>query len=100
MTQVDFGPVNIRQGNSAEFIAQFFDVNGNLITPLSANFSITYQNLNYASQTDNITMLPFNADLTCVWSSTNALPGLAPWTVAATSASSIAQNGIVRVYDP
>ena len=100
MTQVDFGPVNIRQGNSAEFIAQFFDANGNLTIPVSATLSIVYLNINNASQTDNVLILPNGGDLLGTWSSTNAQAGLAPWTITATGASSISQSGVIRVYDP
>jgi hypothetical protein len=100
MPQLDFGPVNIRRGNSAEFIAQFFDSNGNLISPLSATLAITYQNLSNASQTDNVTLTPTSANSIGTWSSANALAGLAPWTVTATGVSSIAQQGVIRVYDP
>jgi hypothetical protein len=100
MTQTDFGPVNIRRGNTVEFVAQFFDVNSNLITPGSATLAITYTNLNNVPQTDNVTMFPVNTDLIGTWSSTNAVSCLAPWTITATGQSTIAQSGVVRVYDP
>jgi hypothetical protein len=100
MTQTDLGPVNIRQGDTAEFVAQFFDANRFLITPLSATLSITYTNLGYASQTDNVVLSPVGGSLIGTWSSTNALAGLAPWTVTTVGVSSISQSGVVRVYDP
>lgn len=100
MTQVDFGPVNITYGNSAFFTAEFYDVNGNITVPLSATLSITYTNINNISQTDNVTMTPTNSFLTGTWSSTNAIPGLAPWTITALGASSASQLGIIRVIDP
>lgn len=100
MTQTDFGPVNIRYSNSAFFTAEFFDSNGNITVPLSATLSITYTNINNVSQTDNITMTPINSYLCGTWSSTNAIPGLAPWTITALGASSASQTGVIRVYDP
>lgn len=100
MTQVDFGPVNIRYGNSAFFTAEFYDSNGNLTVPISATLSITYTNINNASQTDNVTLLPVNSFLVGTWSSTNAIPGLAPWSITAFGASSASQLGVIRVYDP
>ena len=100
MTQTDLGPVNIRSGNTAEFVAQFFDANRNLVTPLSATLAITYVNISNVSQTDNVTLSPVGGDLIGTWSSTNAVAGLAPWTVTVTGFSSISQTGVVRVYDP
>lgn len=100
MTQVDYGPVNIRRGNSARFTAEFFDVNGNTTTPLSATLSISYLNITNVTQTDNVTLLPSDSFLIGTWSSTNAQAGLAPWTVTAVGATSAAQAGVIRVYDP
>lgn len=100
MTQLDFGPVNIRYGNSAYFTAEFYDSNGNITVPISATLSITYTNINNISQTDLVTLTPNNSFLNGVWSSTNAIPGLAPWTITATGASSASQSGVIRIYDP
>lgn len=100
MTQLDFGPVNIRYGNSALFTAEFYDSNGNITVPVSATLSITYTNISNASQTDNVLMTPLNSFLTGTWSSTNASPGLAPWTITATGFTSAAQIGVLRIYDP
>jgi hypothetical protein len=97
MTQVDFGPVNITYGNIAEFVAQLFDSNHNMISPASATLTLTYLNINNAIQTDNITLLPSGGNLTGTWSSTNAAPGIIPWTVTAAGLSSIAQTGDIRV---
>lgn len=100
MTQVDYGPVNITYGNSAYFTAEFYDANGNITVPISATLSITYMNINNVSQTDNVTLTPNNSFLNGTWSSTNAVPGLAPWTITAFGASSASQIGIIRVIDP
>lgn len=100
MTQVDYGPVNIQYGNSAFFTAEFYDSNGLLVIPAGATLSITYTNINNASQTDSIAMSLLNSFYTVTWSSTNAALGLAPWTITATGASSASQIGIIRVIDP
>lgn len=100
MTQVDLGPVNITYGNSAFFTAEFYDSNGNITTPISATLSITYTNINNVPQTDTVTMTPANRYLTGTWSSCNSLPGLAPWTITASGASSASQLGVIRVVDP
>lgn len=100
MTQTDFGPVNIRRGNSAAFTVQFFDVNGNTTTPLSAILALSYTDIANALQTDNVTLLPSNSFLIGTWGSSTVPAQLVPWTVTATGASSIAQSGIIRIYDP
>lgn len=100
MTQVDYGPVNITYGNSAFFTAEFYDSNGILTVPSGATLSITYTNINNASQTDNVTMSVNNSFYICTWSSTNAALGLAPWSVFVTGFSTASQIGIIRVIDP
>lgn len=100
MTQVDLGPVNIVYGNSAFFTAEFYDANGVLSIPAGATLSITYTNINNASQTDTATMTLVNSFYTTTWSSTNAALGLAPWTITATGATSASQIGVIRVIDP
>jgi hypothetical protein len=100
MTQVQFGPVNITYGNSALFTAEFYDANGNVTTPLSATLAITYTNLTLVSQTDSVALTPTGSFLTGTWSSVNAIPGLAPWTITVTGQSTAAQIGTIRVIDP
>jgi hypothetical protein len=100
MTQVEFGPTNLTQGNSAFFTAEFFDSNGNLTIPSGATLQITYTNINNASQTDTVTLSAVNSYFTGTWSSTSASYGLAPWSIFATGNSTAAQMGIIRVVDP
>lgn len=100
MTYVDYGPFNIKYGNSAFFTAEFYDSNGLLTIPAGATLSVTYTNVNNASQTDNVAMSINNSFYVCTWSSTNAALGLAPWTITATGASSASQIGVIRVIDP
>src|SRR5262245_66524305 len=100
MTQVALGPVNIQYGNSAFFTAEFYDSNGVLTTPSGATLSITYTNINNASQTDAIVMTVNNSFYIATWSSTNAALGLALWSIMAAGASSASQLGVIRVIDP
>lgn len=100
MPQTDFGPVNITQGNSAEFVAEFFDSSGNLSVPAGATLSITYTNINNVSQTDTVVMTALNSFFTGTWSSTSASYGLANWTLTVTGQSTAAQLGVIRVIDP
>lgn len=100
MTYVDYGPFNLNYGNSAFFTAEFYDSNGILTIPAGATLSVTYTNINNASQTDSLSMSLLNSFYTATWSSTNAALGLAPWTITALGASSASQIGIIRVIDP
>jgi hypothetical protein len=100
MTQISLGPVNIVQGNSAEFVAEFFDSNNQITVPSGATLSITYTNISNASQTDTVTLGPVNSFFLGVWSSTSAALGLAPWSVYATGFSTAAQTGVIRIIEP
>jgi hypothetical protein len=100
MPQTDLGPVNIRQGNSAEFVAEFFDSNNRITIPSGATLSITYTNTGNASQTDTVTLGAVNSFFTGVWSSSGASLGLANWSVFASGNSTAAQVGLIRIIEP
>ena len=100
MPQTDLGPVNITQGNSAFFTAEFFDSNGNITTPSGATLTVSYTNISNTTQTDSVTMTALNSFFTGTWSSTSAAYGLASWTLTATGGSTTTQQGIIRVIDP
>lgn len=100
MTQNDFGPTNIQQNNSAFFTAEFIDSSGNIIIPAGATLTVSYININNASQIDTLAMAFANSFFTATWSSTSASRGLADWSITATGFSSIAQIGQIRVIDP
>ena len=100
MTQVSWGPVNIKSGNSAYFTAEFYDSNGNLTIPSGATATVTYTNTSNAQQTDTITLSPINSYYNGTWSSTSAALGLASWSIFSTGNSTAAQQGIIRVIEP
>jgi len=100
MPQTDYGPVNITQGNTAEFVAEFFDSNKVVTIPSGATLVVSYTNINNASQTDTVIMTQVAANYLATWSSTNAALGLANWSVTATALSSPSQIGQLRIIDP
>lgn len=100
MTQFDLGPVNITYGNSAFFTAEFYDSNGAITVPSGASLSITYTNINNATQTDIVTLALNNSFFNGTWSSSNAALGLAPWSIFVTGFSTASQIGVIRVIDP
>lgn len=100
MPQTAWGPVNIQQGNSAFFTAEFYDSSGNTTIPSGATLSITYINTSNASTTDNVALSQTGSFFTGTWSSALASRGLASWTITATGNSTASQNGQIRVIDP
>lgn len=90
------GPINIQQGNSANFTIEFLDDSGDLTVPSSADLSVTYTNTSNASQTDSVTLSNSNSFFTGTWSSTSANLGIATW--IATAASTVTQaTGQLRI---
>ena len=100
MPQSDFGPVNMTQGNSAKFLLEFTDSNGNVTVPSSANLTVTYINSANAQQVDTVTLSLTGSFWTGTWSSTSASYGLANWSLTGSGSSIVAQNGSIRVIDP
>jgi hypothetical protein len=99
MTQTDFGPVNIIQGNAAIFTVEFFDTLGNTIVPSSAVLSITYTNTGHTSQTDTVPLNPNGYFFNGTWSSSLAAYGIANWMVTSSGSTAVAQTGLIRVTD-
>lgn len=100
MPQTQWGPVNIVQGNSAFFTAEFYDSSGNLTVPPGATLAISYINTSNASATDNVALSLTGSFFTGTWSSASASRGLASWSITATGNSTASQTGQIRVIDP
>lgn len=97
MSQLEFGPVNITGGNSAKFVLEFLDSNGNVTTPSSANLTISYITSSGASRVDAVALTVTGSFFTGTWSSTAAAYGLASWSLTGAGSTAIAQNGQIRV---
>lgn len=95
-------PTNITQGNSAQFIAEFVDSNGNTTTPTGATLAITYPLNNQGTTTasTSITMTLTGAFMTATWFSSVSSLGNAPWTVTATGTFTAGASGTIRVIAP
>lgn len=100
MPQSDFGPINLTQGDQAEFSIEFTSSLGVLTVPSSATLTVTYLNTSNATQTDTVTTSLNGSFWVGTWSSTSALPGLANWSVSAFGSTSAVQFGVIRVIDP
>lgn len=99
MSQSAFGPVNITQGNSAQFVAKFLDTSGNITTPSSATITVTYTNTGNSSQTDTVDLTAAGSFFTGTWSSTSANYGLATWQLTSAGSTEIAQFGQLRIIN-
>jgi len=99
MTQLQFGPVNVRQGNSAQFVIEFLS-GGNLTVPSSGNLTVTYTNTSNASQTDIVNLALSNSYYLGTWSSTSASLCVATWNLTAAGSSALQQTGSIRVIAP
>jgi hypothetical protein len=100
MPNTDFGPINIVQGNSAQFMVEFLDMYGNLTVPSSGTIYISYTNTSNTSQTDTVALSVVNSFFTGIWSSTSASYGIATWSAYAAGSTSVQQTGYIRVIDP
>ena len=98
MTVYNSGPVNIEQGNSANFAVEFLSADGSLSVPTSGTLSITYTSIANVSTTEDVTLTNSNSFFTGTWSSTSAALGLATWeAVAAGSTDEVQATGQIRI---
>lgn len=97
MTVYNSGPVNIEQGNSANFTIEFLDSTGSLTVPSSANLTVAYTNTSFSSQTDTVSLSLSNDFYVGTWSSTSANLGVAIWTATSATGSSVGATGQLRI---
>lgn len=91
------GPFYIQQGNSAQFVVEFFDINGLLSVPPSATMTLVYTNTSNATQTDTVTLNSVGSFFNGTWSSASAALGIATWTAVALPSSIQAAQGQIMV---
>lgn len=97
MTVFNSGPINIEQGNTANFTVEFLDSSGSTTVPSAGSMTVAYVNTSNAAQTDSVILTGNGSFFTGLWSSTSAALGLATW-IALTTASTITQaTGQIRV---
>lgn len=96
-TVFNSGPVNIEQGNTANFAVEFLSASGSLTIPSTGNFTISYTNTSGVSTTETLSLTLNNSFFTCSWSSTSAALGLATWQVTAAGSTTVQATGQIRV---
>lgn len=92
-------PVNIVQGDTAEFVVEFLDVNGNITTPAGGTLLITYT-LGTTIASTLLTLVQNGSFFTVNWDSTVADYGPGSWTAQALGSTTIASTGALRIIDP
>lgn len=94
------GPVNIQQGNQANFVVEFLDSNGDVTIPSSGTLTITFINTAGSTASTTIALTAVNSFFTGTWSlSSTAALGLATWSATAPGITSPAATGQIRVID-
>lgn len=93
-------PVNIKKGNSAQFVVEFLDANGALTVPSGGDLTITYP-VGLTTVSTTISLSLQNSFFTATWGSSVSDYGTAPWYVTAIgSSNTIAASGDLRIIDP
>lgn len=93
------GPVNLQQGNTADFVVEYFTAQGLLSIPLGGSVDVSYVNTSNVSTTDTVSLTQNESFFTGSWSSASARLGLATWVVTATGSSAVAVTGQLRIID-
>ncbi len=97
MTVYASGPINIEQGNTAQFTVEFLSSTGELTVPSSADLNISYTNILNASVTDNVSLTLTDSFFTGTWSSTSAALGLATWVTTMAGSTLTQASGQLRI---
>ena len=91
-------PTNILYGNTAEFVVEFLDSDGNVTVPDSGTLVITYTTTAGSSTSDSISLTLSGSFWTGSWDSSVAALGQVEWSVSAPTVS--ATTGYLRIIDP
>jgi hypothetical protein len=85
MVTFQSGPVNLEQGNTANFVIEFFDGTGATFVPPAPIMTISYINTSAIGQTDNIPLSTAGSFFTGTWSSSGSSLCLATYNAVAAS---------------
>lgn len=91
-------PINITQGNTAEFIVEFLDSNGNLTIPSGGTILVSYSSAGtFIPASQSIVLVQNGSFFTGTWASSVAALGLVPWSVFVTGSSTSVKSDTIRV---
>jgi hypothetical protein len=92
--------VNITQGNSAQFVVEFFNQTTGITTvPSSATLTIAYTSVAGSTATTTLSMTVSGGVYTATWGTSVAAFGLAQWSVTAPGQTA-STTGTLRLLDP
>lgn len=92
-------PTNVIYGNTAQFVAEFLDSNGDLTVPSGGTLSIDYP-VGLTTLSTDIAMTLQNSFFTATWSSSVSDLGTAGWSITATGSTTAASTGVLRIITP
>jgi hypothetical protein len=92
-------PTNITQGNSAQFIAEFYDSSGVLTVPSSATLTMTYTTVSGTTASSATGMTQVGSYFEATWGSSVAAFGNANWSISAPGQAT-PTTGTLRLLDP
>ena len=90
---------NIISGNTAQFVAEFLDINGAITVPPGGVLNIVYPT-GLTTASTSITMAQQNSFFTATWSSSVSDLGNATWNITASGSSAPQAQGDLRIITP
>lgn len=82
-------PINLTQGNTAEFTVEFLSSTGSILTPSSANMNVSYTSSLSAPSIDVVPLTLANSIFTGTWGSSGAKLGLVNCTVSTLASANV-----------
>ncbi len=92
-------PTNVISGNTAQFVAEFLDVNGAITVPPGGVLNIVYPT-GLTTASTSIAMTQQNSFFTATWSSSVSDLGNATWNITASGSSAPQAQGDLRIITP
>lgn len=92
-------PFNITKGNSAKFVVEYIDTNGDTTVPAGGTVYLEYPvGLSMVSEVMPMTLV--NSFFTTTWASSVSDEGICPWYVVAAGSTIALSTGSIRVISP
>jgi len=76
---------NIVAGNTVQWTATFYDINGLATNPSNASINIVYSSTSSTAASTAVSMVQSSNTWTATWQSSNAIAGLVSWHLASMS---------------
>ena len=90
---------NVILGNTAQFVAEFLDANGDITVPPGGTLNIAYP-VGLTTASTSISMTLQNSFFTATWSSSVSDLGIATWNITASGSTISQAQGDLRILTP